>query len=217
MTMSSLTGFFGFHNDVTGSYIDKNADLLSTGINSTTHHYIIDTLAKIPKTRNDLFHKNNLTKWNEVIEARNCALNVFYLFLGSYRINKSELYALGMLNSASHDDFYKLCEYVETRLHTFDSNAKRPIFYLDSHDEPENCWIAIDDNSIEYDEYGEPKYSGIYFISHRDKERKIITADNIPTEIWEGIWDFSGSVPNRHGQSGPIKKLFENGKFLLQN
>ena len=216
ITMSSLTGFFGYHKDTTKPYITKNTDLLSIGINTNTYYFVIDVLTKVPETRNELFHKHNLTEWSEVIDARKCALQVFSLVLGSYRIDMTDQTFLGMLNSTSHDDFNNLCEYVENRLYTYDSVAKRPIFYFNEHADPINCWIAREDTSIEYNEYGEPKYSGLYFIRPGDKEHVIrITHQNTPSEIWEGVWDFSGKVPNLFGQSGPIKKLYENGKFLL--
>lgn len=214
--MSSLTGFFGYHEDTTKPYVIRNTDLLSIGINTNTYHFVIDVLSKVPETRNELFHKHNLTEWSEVIDARKCALQVFSLVLGSYRIDKADQTALGMLNSAIQDDFNNLCEYVENRLKTFDSVSIRPIFYFDANAEPIDCWIAREDNSIEYDEYGEPKYSGLYFIRPGDKRHVLkITKQNSPSEIWEGEWDFSGKVPNFFGQSGPKIKLFENGKFLL--
>lgn len=216
ITMSSLTGFFGYHEDTTKPYITRNTDLLSLGINTNTYYFVIDVLSKVPETRNELFHKHNLTEWSEVIDARKCALQVFSLVLGSYRIDKADQTALGMLNSAIQDDFNNLCEYVENRMKTYDSVSKRPIFYFDANAEPGNCWIAREDNSIEYDEYGEPKYSGLYFIRPGDKKHVLkITKQNSPSEIWEGEWDFSGKVPNFFGQSGPKIKLFENGKFML--
>ena len=216
VTMSSLTGFFGYHKETTKPYITRNTDLLSNGISTNTYHFIIDALTKVPETRNQLFHKYNFTDWEKVIEARKCAQQIFCLLLGSYKIDKSDQITLGILKPVNRDDFYKLCEYIAIRSHSYDSVTKRPIYYFNEHDEPDNCLIAQDDISIEYDEYGEPKYSGLYFIRHGDKENVLRkTVNDPPSELWEGEWDLSGPVPNLLGQSGPQKKLFEDGKFLL--
>lgn len=215
INLGALTGFFGFYNERTAQYYHRNKDLLRAEITDTTYEYIIDVLTGIVGLRNGYFHKHNLKEWDSVVNARNSARLVFYLLLGAYRINDDEKQQLGLIKTDMHDDYYRLCEYLNRCTGSADG-LEIPIFYMNGQTEPYGFWMGYRDDFIEYDNYGEPVYSGAYFRQLHEKNHIIkATRETLPTEIWEGVLKISRSVPIEIKPSGPQKKIYADGKFMI--
>lgn len=212
MNLGSLTGFFGFYNIDKKQYWERNKDLLVTGIDNNTYEYIIDVLSGIVGLRNGFFHKHNLLDWEKVVESRNSARLVFYLLLGSYKLSDSDKKALGRIEGNHRDSYYKLCEYMNKR--AYETGLEIPIFYMNGQTDPYDFWCLHEDDFIEYDIFGEPIYSGIYFgrISEKNRFQKT-TQENLPSEIWEGVLRKSRSAPIEIKPSGPIKKIYADREF----
>ena len=216
ITLSSLSGFFGFFDNDTKKYIYRNSDLLIPGVTKTTHELIIDVFNGVSSLRNGYFHRHNLLEWDKVIEARNNARLVMFLLLGAYKISEDDKNALGLIRVEEHDDFYKLCKYLNNK--AYDNGLLDiPIFYLNGQDKEYGFWFVHEDSYIEYDNYGEPSFSGIYFREPSDREHtRIRKADknNHPSEIWEGILRISSSMPIEFKPSGPIKRIYKDGVYF---
>ena len=71
-----------------------------------------------------------------------------------------------------------------------------PIVYAYDINDPYAFVFPHQDDYIEYDNYGEPVYSGTYF-RELGKDGKVIKVDreHLPNEIWEGVLVISESVP----------------------
>ncbi len=215
LTLSSLTGFFGYNNDRAKIHIQRNYDLLNPGIDEETYKFIINTFDGIVGLRNEYFHKENLSKWKKVESARNSAHVVFYLLLGAYNISAANKQELGLINVDEHDDFYQLCDYINQKAYDV-SKHTRPIFYFGDVSNPNDFGIPRADDYIEYDIYGEPIYSGIYFsrLGQKDWSKKI-TREDLPKEIWEGTFTITQDM--KFLLSGAQKKIFDNGTFIYEN
>lgn len=215
INLSSLTGFFGFHHEKSDKYEYRNKDLLHQDIIDGTYEYIIDVLAGIVELRNGYFHKHNLQNWDRVIEARNNARLVFYLLLGAYKISDDEKQVLGLIRTDAHDDYYRLCEYINRSSRTISEDGLEiPIFYINGQTDPSEYFVGYHDDFIEYDNYGEPIYSGAYFTQRHEKNHITkATRDTLPVEIWEGVLRISTSLPIEK-PSGPQRKIFADGKFV---
>ena len=223
INLGALTGFFGFYNENTDRYYHRNKDLLISGINDNTYEYIIDTLTGIVGLRNGYFHKHNLSgpdAWKKVINARNNARKVFFLILGAYKISDNDKEELGFIHVDDHDDYYKLCEYMNRKAYEkgvmTSTGVDTPIYYLNGQTDPYGFWTLHQDDFIEYDDYGEPIFSGIYFgqLGNNQQFQKA-TRNNLPTEIWEGVLTISKSVPIEIKPSGPRHMIYKDGKFMI--
>ena len=214
LTLGNLTGFLGYHDVRRGRYYRRNRDLLVRGIDTKTYDSIIDTLDGVVGLRNGYFHKDNLDDWNKVIDARNTARLVFFILLGSYKISETDMQSLGRIKVEDHDDFYKLCEYINQKAYDGEMFTK-PIFYFGDINDPYDFGVPKPDDYIEFDIYGEPIYSGIYFSRVGDKNwTKKMTKDDLPAEIWEGVFTISQNIPISFEPSGAQKKIFSDGKFI---
>lgn len=217
INLGSLTGFFGFYKKDINQYISKNNDLFVLGIAKDMREYIIEVFISIARLRNKFFHKHNLLDWEKVREVRNRAHLVFYLLLGAYGISDYDKQELGMLEINKHDDYYRLCEYLNKKVHEIEQNQNLnpPIFYLNGKTDPYDFYCVRKDDFIEYDIYGEPIYSGIYFSQKNENIRfQKEKTENFPREIWEGILNISKSIPIEIKPTGPQKKIYAEGKFF---
>lgn len=212
INLGALTGFFGYYNDKYERYYHRNKDLLADGIDDNTYEYIVDTLSGIVGLRNGYFHKHNLEGWDKVLEARYSSRLVFFLILGAYTISENDKDKLGIIRVEKHDDYYRLCDYMNKVSYSTDLDI--PIFYLNGQKEPYGFWTIHPDSFIEYDTFGEPIYSGIYFGQFGDKRQFKATRENLPEEIWEGVLSVSRSVPIQINPSGPQRKIYAEGRFV---
>ena len=214
LALGSLSGFFGYHDLRRNRYYRRNQDLLVSGINESTYEFIVDTLGEIVGLRNGYFHKENLKEWDKVKEARQNARLVFYIILGAYSISEDDKTRLGLIRVDEHDDFYKLCEYVNRRAYE-SSPLVIPIIYVNDISDPYAFGYPHQDDYIEYDNYGEPVYSGTYFREF-GKDGRVIKVDRecLPKEIWEGVFVISETVPIKAEPSGAQKQIFCDGKFM---
>ena len=221
LSLGSLTGFFGYHDIRKNQYYKRNQDLLVPGITDATYEFIIDVLGKIVGLRNGYFHKDNLKGDNpddrkKTEEARKSARLVFYILLGAFTITEEDRTRLGLIKVEGHDDFYRLCDYVNNK--AYGSYMLRiPIVYIDDTSDPYAFGFFHQDDFIQYDNYGEPVYSGAYFKEFGKDGRIIkIGRDNIPKEVWEGVFVTSDSFPVKAEPSGAKKRIFYNGKFVAE-
>lgn len=215
INLGALTGFFGYYAKDKNTYYHNNQDLLQKGIETNTYEFIIDVLSKISELRNVYFHKQNLQNWDCVIKARDNAMLVFFLMLGSYKINNAEKRILGLLQTDNHDDYYQLCKYLDETNSSVDG-LKVPIYYMGGGAEKNDFWMGVRDSFIKYDAYGEPIYSGVYFRRMSEKKNVLkMSKNDLPSEIWQGVFKISRSIPIKFEVSGPQKQIFGNGKFML--
>lgn len=214
ITLGGLTGFFGQYYSDTGRHIPRNQDLLASGINSQTHDFIIETLNSITPLRNGYFHKDNLENSDVVNKARTTAQLIFYLILGAYTLSENDKEELKIIRRNKQNDFYKLCSYINNKY--YDSKMLEiPIIYKYKDSDPYEFVLPYYDDSIEYDEYGEAVFSGLYF-KQFGKNGKVfkLTQETVPAELWEGTLVISESIPISIQPSGPQLQLFKNGAFL---
>ncbi len=219
LTLGSLTGFFGYHDTKNNRYFKRNQDLLAHGINDITYEFIIETLGKIAGLRNEYFHKSNLkgdnpNDRNKIEDTRKKARLVFYIMLGAFHVSEEDKTRLGLIRVEEHDDFYRLCEYVNQKAYE-PYILEIPIVYTEKNSDPYAFVFFYRDDYIEHDNYGEPIYSGIYFREF-GKDGRIfkLSRDNLPQEIWEGTLVISETLPLKMTPSGAKKKIFTNGKFV---
>ena len=137
--------------------------------------------------------------------------------LGAYSIDDYDMEYLGYIKGNEHDDYYKLCRYLNNKAY-IDTGLNIPIFYMNGQTEPYDFWMGHHDDYVEYDKYGEPIYSGIYFRKISDKEHiiKATKNQNLPDEIWEGELNISTSIPIKISPSGPKKKIYKDGVFVVE-
>ena len=224
LALGSMTGFFGYHNTSRNRYYKRNQDLLISGISDTTYEFIIDTLGGLVGLRNGYFHKENLKGDNpddrkKIEESRNKAQLVFYLILGAFKISEEDKTRLGLIRVEGHDDYYKLCKYVNDKVYENKHLLRLPIFYIDDISSPYSFFgYPYHDPYIEYDNYGEPIYSGTYFKKFGENSFIAkLTRESLPREIWEGELVISESLPITVEPSGANKKIFYEGKFVADD
>lgn len=217
ITLGGLTGFFGKYYPDTGRRIRRNQDLLADGIDSNTHDFIIDILCNVSVLRNGYFHKDNLEDWEEVKKARTTTQLIFYLILGAYALTEDEKEELGIIRRNEKSEFSKLCSYINKMY--FDTKILEiPIIYKSQDSDPYEFVLPYFDDSIEYDEYGEALFSGLYFKQFGKNGRVFkLTQESVPTELWEGTLVISESVPITIRPSGPVKRIFQNGLYVATN
>lgn len=214
ITLSGLTGFFGQYYSDTGRHIPRNQDLLASGIDSQTHDFIIETLNSITPLRNGYFHKDNLESSDVVNKARSTAQLIFYLILGAYTLSENDKEKLKIIRRNEQNDFYKLCSYINHKYYE-SKMLEIPIIYKSQDSDPYEFVLPYYDDSIEYDEYGEAIFSGLYFTQLGKNGRVFkLTQETVPAELWEGTLVVSESIPITLQPSGPKIPLFKDGTFL---
>ena len=211
ITLNSLVRFFGYLDYKNKQYDLYNKDLLDQGIDENTHEYIIYTLNRVVKSRNGYFHRHNLKNWDKVKEVRKLAKLVYFLMLGAYELNENDKKELGLVDELVYDDYYKLCRYCNEK--AYDHGIEIPIVYLNGESNPQDFYIICQDNNIEYDSYGTPIYSGVFYKRLNSLEPIQINKDNIPSEISEGILKIDPHIPIENWPSGPLKTIYSEGKF----
>ncbi len=90
-----------------------------------------------------------------------------------------------------------------------------PIFYADNIENQYAFVFPYQDDFVEYDNYGEAIYSGVFF-KEFGKDGRIIKMqrDRLPNEIWEGSFEISASIPIKMKPTGPNKLIFKDGRFV---
>lgn len=214
ITLGALTGFFGYYDPRTGYYHKRNQDLLDPRIDENTYEYIIRSFCEISGLRNGYFHKENLEDWDKVTIAMNSALLVYYLLLGAYSFSEDEKTQLGLIRVDEHDDYYNLCNYINRKAYDHEPLVF-PVFYADDISDPYAFAFPYQDDFVEYDNYGEPIFSGVFFKEYGKDGRIIkLTRDHLPNEIWEGSFIISESIPITMKPTGAEKLIFKDGKFV---
>ncbi len=224
ITLQALTSFFGYYNEETNAIEKRNTDLLSSFIDkSTTYEAIIRMFNSITEIRNGYFHKDNITTWATVEEARKTAYLFFFYFLGSYQFSDRDknIFCIPITNTIN--DFFSLCEYIHYHSHS--------IYYLSFDDKRKFVCLPSYDPKITFDQYGDISYSGLYLrkINWGKYEAFIIPPSDIlnkridkgePIDITEHdlleVCIFVGEmkpVPEGMMFSGPEIKIYDHGKY----
>lgn len=212
VTLTSLLDFLGFYNSSKDNYKEKNTDLLRPNITNESYHLFIKHLERIKTLRNDHLHKDNLYKWETVDEIRRSIYAFYYFFLGSYEISDEQLDQMGDLSFIKKSDFALLCEYIYDKYRNMRLNV--PVYYIKEEEIPNEFYSVMNDLHIEYEDItGNPIYSGLYLKKVRTEKELLFTPDNPPDELWEG--EISPVGP-KFINFKPAKKIYSNGKFLLQ-
>lgn len=210
--LNSMIGFLSF---------EKNSDLFRTEISEATQKAILNELANIKELRNGYFHKDILSEWSVVEEARKDIYLVFYLILGSYSYSVSDKASLSIPEKKEKSDYQKLCEYIN-----YHQNV---IYYFGDDEKLDSMGVGQYDNNTMVDEYGDAIYSGAYFciyvnfsftntmillsdVSTIKKELVKYESDNMPARIYVGE-----IAPCAEGMklSGPERLVFKDGVFVL--
>lgn len=150
---------------------------------------------------------------------------ILALLLGAYEYSDQDRVALNIPEENEETEYYKLCGYMNY-------NADQ-LFYISLNgDDIIPVFVAADDN-IEINEYGDPKFSGIYFrkVYGVGSERIEISAieavnkhtistgqteryseDSLPVKLYTGQM-----TPGKKGMvfSGPLTLIYENGRYML--
>lgn len=209
INLKSITSFFGDFNSQ--KFYPRNMDLLADGIDDETYYYIVESLSTFVGLRNGYFHKHNLNDWTTIEETRNHALLIFYLVLGGYRISEQDKLDLGLIKTVE-SGYLNLCEYIHNRKN--DNMLEIPIFYFGRDRNEFDFYFSNEDPLITYDSNLEPIYSGVYFRRPGNSKSLFkLTDSNIPEEIWEGKLIIGRQGPS-FKPSGPLVKIFEDGKFF---
>ncbi len=215
-TLGALIGFLKYH---------PNRDLFRFEIrsNEDAQEGFLNIIEKAKEDRNGYFHKDNISDWNKIEETRVLTYLILMLLLGAYEFSDQDREVIGIPRDNEKTEFYRLCEYVH-----YNSDQ---LFYISDGDNLIPVFAAADD-SITFNEYGDPVYSGIYFRkvfgvgSEREvinlldmKNKRISTSEaesykenSLPNKI------FSGSMtPCEAGMlfSGPKLLIYENGKYSI--
>ncbi len=154
-----------------------NLVLLRPDISNQTKKYIRETIFKYSVLRNEYLHKDNIHEWTKIEEIRKSSFYMIFLMLGAYSLSNDAIIALGKPLDDMHDDYYKLCEYMNyhcSELFFVTQNGKEKIVegYVDLFTE------IIDDKYIQY--------SGAYIKDLRNGMVDKITKDNFPDIIYLG-------------------------------
>jgi hypothetical protein len=201
-------------------FLHDNKDLFRSEIGEKTRDYIIKELNKIKTLRNGYFHKDNLHEWEKVDEARLNTYVVFYLVFGAYEFSTQDMIKLNIPAVSQETDYDKLCKYMNYN--------NQEIYYVGSNTSIFYSAVGQPDRYIEYDEYGDAKYSGAYVnkligvkaekvildiedISALQKEVLKLDPEDQHLTIYEG-----NMTPCPRGMefSGPVKVIFDKGKFV---
>lgn len=217
--LGKLTSFFGRWNKKDKVIEPCNEDLLHLEIESETYEAIVLMLQNLRTMRNGYLHKDNLYEWSEVDKVRNEILTVFYLMLGSYRLNEQAMERLDVLGPERAGDFDRLCVYIDQAALKKLDPPGIPVFYFDHESNPWGFCLACpaeDDPTI--DKLGRVvSYSAAYFrgLGTRNGYDLKVTMENVPSVISEGRLlfgtDDSGGI--RFDVTGPEKVIFEAGQF----
>ena len=175
--------------------------------------------------RNGYFHKDNIDVWDKIEEARVLSYLILALLLGAYEYSDQDRLALNIPEENEETEYYKFCAYLNY-------NADQ-LFYISLNGDDVIPVFATADDNIEINEYGDPRFSGIYFrkvygvgaerieISAEETVHKhtIITGeieryseDSLPVRIYTGQM-----APGKKGMvfSGPLILIYENGRYML--
>lgn len=192
----------------------RQADLFNPNIESYTKKIIGMLLSKASVSRNGYFHKDNIERWNKVEQDRTLTYLLFYLILGAYMFDGDAFAHFGFEAPAEKDDAEKLFEYFHKK--SFAGEAlERPILYFGEDKDKNEYFIPTHDSHIEYDNYGDPKYSGMYYyLIGKSEFIHKIDRGNLPDVVCEGRFILGRTLPISVTLTGPEKVVFKDGVFL---
>lgn len=191
-------------------------DLIRPEIDANTRTIIVELLSKTSGLRNGYFHKDNIDEWEKVKKDRALAYLFFYYVLGSYKFEGDAKSHFEFMIPTPKDETQKLFEYTHALSFAADPFSP-PILYFGDDAEKSPYVVPMHDNFVEYDEYGDPTFSGLYyyFIGHPEFTQKK-GKDDLPDVICEGrlIIGKGEDQPIGIKVTGPEKVIFKDGKFL---
>lgn len=191
-------------------------DLMRPEIDVNTKDIICKLLIQTSGLRNGYFHKDNIDDWEKVKKDRALAYLFFYYILGSYKFEGSSKTHFEFCTPQHKDDSQKLFAYIHA-LSFMTDILNRPIIYFGDDAEKSPWYFPEHDNYIEYNEYGDPTYSGMYyFLVGQQQFTKKAGSDSLPKVICEGKFMLGKGEDQPIGYkiTGPEKIIFKDGKFL---
>lgn len=217
--LGRLARFFGDWDKTKSVFYSRNKDLLYSEIDNETYEAIVLTLQSLRTMRNGYLHKDNLYEWSEVDEVRNRIYTVFYLMLGSYRLDKRAMEYLDALKPECLEDFDKLCVYIDRASRKKLDLPGISVFYFGRDPQPGDFCLAspAEDDPV-IDRLGRVvAYPAAYFRGPetRDGYDLKITIENVPSVISEGrlLFETDDSGGIKFDITGPEKIIFEAGQF----
>lgn len=174
LTLGNMSGFIGRRTADTHEIEQCNRDVLLPTIDEETFGLLVDVLSEAKALRNDYLHKENLSHWIPVKLAREKVLQAIFLLVGSCKINPGESFL---------SDDYIIREFIND-IATSAHVVKLPVFFVvESGVEIGPLFASPDRNILDYDENGDPIYSGIYFRTIGGSNQKNYVFHDFPDEI----------------------------------
>ena len=204
------------------TFFEDNKDLFNSELNEKDIDYIISTLEKVKLLRNGFFHKDNIEDSVIVKEVRNSTYLALYYMLGSLKFRESDKIAFS-IPLKPKSEVEKLRDYMSYYAHK--------VYYIGYNGKPEYAAVALQAEDVTYDKYGNAVFSefsinAILSVGVRkasittedvrnkriEQERRKIDLCNPNLLVMEGE-----QYPDESGLvfTGPIKTIYENGRFLL--
>lgn len=220
LNLGRLAGFFGSWDKRENTLVPENKDLPNSGIEDGTYEAIILTLQSLREMRNGYLHKDNLYEWAEVDKVRDELYTVFYLMLGSYRLDERAIAHLDVLGPKCSKGFDRLCVYIDQASREKLDPPGIPVFYFGQDAHPGDFYLACPaDGDPVIDRFGRVvSHPGACFRRAWSKTSYDfkITVENAPSIIREGRLlfgkDDSGVI--KFDLTGAEKTIFEKGEFL---
>ena len=196
-------------------FLNDYNDLFS---DNCVRDYLVERLKEIQQLRNGYFHKENLSDMDIVKKAREDAFIIYLLLFGSMNTTEKIKKLMGIPSEIIH--FELLCDYVSCNCHMS--------YYFENNGEMVLA-IGQQDDGVIYSRDGKATYTGVYFniitgkscedkvlsleeIANNPKQKIKFDANSVPETIYKGSF-----IPDKDGilVSGPIKKIWDKGRFLL--
>lgn len=215
LSLGVLKSFFSYY---------YNKDLIREEVRDKVFGQIKKTLLDIKELRNGYLHKDNLyddTESDVVQRIRNNTLCVFYLMLGAYQIETSDLAKLGMPKDDT-SNAEKLCRYIHSKVGGSNKGII-PVFFINESTNKESALFACRDNNVTHKRNGDAVHTGIYFsrkdlenLGSLNEEHIQFGIDSLPNVVYEGrliphVDDHQNFIVEI---TKPEKKIFENGVFF---
>lgn len=188
------------------NFYKDNLDMLRCDLRFSIRKYVRETIFDYKNLRNGYFHKHNIHRWDKIDEIRNKSFYLIFLLLGSQNLDENDLIQLGLPNMKIHDDYYRLCEYVNYH--------RGELFFLSHEDGREIMFSACSDMHTKIANGNYIEYSGVY-LKELSKEGRVfrLSENQLPSAIYLGKLEIEHSEEIKWN---PVKtkKIFEDGKFI---
>ncbi len=205
------------------AFFEDNKDLFIDDISDKCKEHIISALYEVKNLRNGSFHKNNIEDKKIVEKARTDTYIAIYYILAALKFRDSDKIAFSISLSPT-PDIDKLRDYLNYNVHK--------IYYIGYNGQLEYAAFANSNKGVTYDIKGNAHYTDCFFNAFLSiglkrsivpiedfVKNKIITEERKVDITESDLFIMEGEFkPVKKGMefSGPLKKIFESGKFLIE-